>query len=130
MAHPVGRLGTASEMSLGPDEYALQWAEIKRLPTVDRFTTSLFDKNNANEHKSGMKVIDVTKLKPPEHHVDVRYKNLSLEAECEAVHGKPLPTVTGEVSYNGYKLNEFVPQKTAADVTSVQESVDSFLSLL
>lgn len=25
--------------------------------------------------------------------VEVRYKNLSVEAECEVVHGKPLPTL-------------------------------------
>ncbi|KAK8637952.1 hypothetical protein V6N13_136401 [Hibiscus sabdariffa] len=118
--------------------------------------------------------------------VEVRYKNLRVEAECDVVHGKPLPTlwnslksmvsfsaaaklmcpksqqaniclvsdvsgiikpgrmtlllgppgcgkttllkalsgnldrslhVTGEVSYNGYKLEEFVPQKTCAYIS-------------
>ncbi|PPR91050.1 hypothetical protein GOBAR_AA29630 [Gossypium barbadense] len=125
--------------------------------------------------------------------VEVRYKNLRVEAECDVVHGKPLPTLwnslktmisvcspaaaklmgskshqaniclisdingiiktegaevlkmtlllgppgcgktsllkalsgnldqslqlTGEVSYNGYKLEEFVPQKTCAYVS-------------
>ncbi|XP_009765624.1 pleiotropic drug resistance protein 3 [Nicotiana sylvestris] len=116
--------------------------------------------------------------------VEVRYKNLTIEAECELVHGKPLPTlwnslksitmnlarlpglqselakikilndvsgvikpgrmtlllgppgcgktsllkalsgnldkslkVSGEISYNGYKLEEFVPQKTSAYVS-------------
>ncbi|TXG71485.1 hypothetical protein EZV62_000064 [Acer yangbiense] len=115
--------------------------------------------------------------------VEVRYKNLSVEAECEVVHGKPLPTlwnatksmfsgfisllgskqeaklgiikdvsgiikpgrmtlllgppgcgkttlllalsgklshslkVSGEVSYNSYKLDEFVPQKTSAYIS-------------
>ncbi|GMJ11150.1 ATP-binding cassette G42 [Hibiscus trionum] len=118
--------------------------------------------------------------------VEVRYKNLHVEAECDVVHGKPLPTlwnslktmvsfpaaaklmgsksqqanmclisdasgiikpgrmtlllgppgcgkttllkalsgnldqshqVTGEVSYNGYKLEEFVPQKTCAYIS-------------
>ncbi|KAK2966796.1 hypothetical protein RJ640_008799 [Escallonia rubra] len=116
--------------------------------------------------------------------VEVRYKNLCLEAECEVVHGKPVPTLwnslksflpdiaklpgikskeasitiisdvsgiikpgrltlllgppgcgktslmkalsgnlnkalkmTGEVSYNGYKLEEFVPQKTSSYIS-------------
>ncbi|XVF32975.1 hypothetical protein REPUB_Repub17cG0128800 [Reevesia pubescens] len=113
--------------------------------------------------------------------IEVRFKNMSVEAECKVVHGKPLPNlwntitntffamtnvnrcmtqpnkikiledvsgiikpsrmtlllgppgcgkttllqtlagkhgpslkVTGEISYNGYKLNEFVPQTTSA----------------
>ncbi|XP_072994199.1 pleiotropic drug resistance protein 3-like isoform X2 [Typha latifolia] len=116
--------------------------------------------------------------------IEVRYRNLHVEAECEVVQGKPLPTlwnsaklmvsvlaklpglkpqeakirilkdvngiikpsrmtlllgppgcgkttllqalagrldkslkVTGEVEYNGYKLNEFVPAKTSAYVS-------------
>ncbi|XAR52749.1 Xenobiotic-transporting ATPase [Bertholletia excelsa] len=116
--------------------------------------------------------------------IEVRYKNLKIEAECQVVHGKPLPTlwnsfksmvsnctklpgsssqeakitiisdvsgvikpgrmtlllgppgcgktsllkaisgnldkslkVTGEISYNGYKLEEFVPQKTSAYIS-------------
>ncbi|KAK3189964.1 hypothetical protein Dsin_029525 [Dipteronia sinensis] len=115
--------------------------------------------------------------------VEVRYKNVSVEAECEVVHGKPLPTlwnttkgmlsgftscfgskqeaklriikdvsgfikpgrmtlllgppgcgkttflsalsgkqshslkISGEVSYNGYRLEEFVPQKTSAYIS-------------
>ncbi|KAM4107961.1 hypothetical protein ACB094_03G007800 [Castanea mollissima] len=116
--------------------------------------------------------------------VEVRYKNLRVEAECEVVHGKPLPTlwnsfknmlsvftklpssksrpakisiinevsgiikpgritlllgppgcgktsllkalsgtlnqslkITGEITYNGYKLEEFVPQKTSAYIS-------------
>ncbi|KAF5941434.1 hypothetical protein HYC85_019076 [Camellia sinensis] len=132
--------------------------------------------------------------------VEVRYKNLSVEAECEVVQGKPLPTlwnciasmlsvftkviqcksqkakisivkdvsgiikpsrltlllgppgcgkttlllalagklnqpvkVAGEVSYNGYRLNEFVPQKTSAYISqydlhipemTVRETID------
>ncbi|GLT73870.1 hypothetical protein SLA2020_457000 [Shorea laevis] len=132
--------------------------------------------------------------------VEVRYKNLSVEAECEVVQGKPLPTlwnsivgflsvftramrikpqganisilkdisgiikpsrltlllgppgcgkttlllalagkldqslkVTGEISYNGYRLDEFVPRKTSAYISqydlhipemTVRETID------
>ncbi|XP_057493789.1 pleiotropic drug resistance protein 3-like [Actinidia eriantha] len=127
------------------------------------------------------KRIDKVGVKLPT--VEVRYDNLRVEAECEVVHGKPLPTlwnslksilfdcpklpglksqeakitiidvngiikpgritlllgppgcgkttllkalsgnlnkslkVTGEVSYNGYKLEEFIPQKTSAYIS-------------
>ncbi|XP_015874836.3 pleiotropic drug resistance protein 3 isoform X1 [Ziziphus jujuba] len=116
--------------------------------------------------------------------VEVRYKNLSVKAECEVVHGKPLPTIwnslksilsgfakvpgsgsrkakiriindvsgvikpgrltlllgppgcgktsllkalsgnldkslksRGEISYNGHKLEEFIPQRTSAYIS-------------
>ncbi|KAJ8766367.1 hypothetical protein K2173_022426 [Erythroxylum novogranatense] len=131
--------------------------------------------------------------------VEVRYKNLSVQAECQLVHGKPLPTlwntaknicsgffnlpfseekakitiledvsgsikpgrmtlllgppgsgkttmllalsgklshslkVSGEISYNGYQMDEFVPQKTSVYIsqydlhipeTTVRETID------
>ncbi|KAK7291743.1 hypothetical protein RIF29_07126 [Crotalaria pallida] len=132
--------------------------------------------------------------------VEVKYKNLNVEAECEVVQGKPLPTlwnsftssfsgfvktvscntqganvsilndvsgiikpsrltlllgppgcgkttflkalagkleqslkVSGEISYNGYKLDEFVPQKSSAYISqydlhvpemTVRETID------
>ncbi|WKA02608.1 hypothetical protein VitviT2T_020777 [Vitis vinifera] len=144
------------------------------------------------------KRIDKVGVKLPT--VEVRYKNLRVEAECEVVHGKPLPTlwnslksipsdftkllglgsheahisiingvsgvikpgrmtlllgppgcgktslllalsgnldkslkVTGEVSYNGYRMEEFVPQKTSAYISqydlhipemTVRETID------
>ncbi|XP_042478945.1 pleiotropic drug resistance protein 3-like [Macadamia integrifolia] len=122
--------------------------------------------------------------------VEVRYKNLSVQAVCEIVHGKPLTTlwssirsklygfamlsglkskvtkinilkdingvikpgrmtlllgppssgkttlllalsgklnqslkVTGEITYNGYKLEEFVPQKTSAYISQFDQHI-------
>ncbi|KAI7743635.1 hypothetical protein M8C21_012057 [Ambrosia artemisiifolia] len=77
------------------EENLIQWAAIDRLSTFERLRSSLFDDEN------GKKVVDVTKLLPLERHivcvqlpsVEVRYKNIRVEAECEVVHGKPLPTL-------------------------------------
>ncbi|KAH9779207.1 hypothetical protein WN944_014373 [Citrus x changshan-huyou] len=204
-----------------------QWAAVDRLPTFERVTTALFDdkdgkrlvditKLGAEErhlfieklikhiendnlrllHKI-RKRFDRVGVQLPT--VEVRYKNLGVEAECEVVHGKPLPTlwnttksalsgftslfgskqeakikilkdvngiikpgrmtlllgppgcgkttllsalsgklshslkVSGEVSYNGYRLDEFVPQKTSAYISqydlhiaemTVRETID------
>lgn len=46
-------------------EYALQWAEIERLPTFERLRSSLFDEDDDHRNAidgEGKKVIDVTKL--------------------------------------------------------------------
>ncbi|KAL3620696.1 drug-responsive transcription factor pdr3 [Castilleja foliolosa] len=221
-----------SNSSVNLDEDAVsQWADIQRLPTIQRLRSSLMD---VDEAKGKRCVVDVTKLGAPERHVfveklirhiehdnlkllrkmrkridrvgvklpsiEVRYKSVNVEAECEVVYGKPLPTlwnslkaillsitrlpglpskearihiindvsgiikpgrmtlllgppgcgkttflkalsgnldkslkVTGEISYNGYKLDEFVPQKTSAYISqydlhipemTVRETID------
>ncbi|XP_038722403.1 pleiotropic drug resistance protein 3-like isoform X1 [Tripterygium wilfordii] len=194
------------------DEFKLQWAAVERLPTFERITTSLFEekkggKRVVNVAKLGAQErqlfieklikhiendnlqllqklrnrIDRVGIQLPT--VEVRFENLSVEADCELVHGKPLPTlwntvksmlsectrlfdsqkgakisilgnvsgiikprrmtlllgppgcgkttlllalsgkispslkVSGEMSYNGYKVEEFVPQKTAAYIS-------------
>ncbi|XP_031274838.1 pleiotropic drug resistance protein 3-like isoform X2 [Pistacia vera] len=194
-------------------EYALQWSATERLPIFERLKSSLFETNGEGkrvvdvtklgplqkhifieklikntEHdnlqllKKIRKRIDEVGLELPS--VEVRYKNLRLEAECEIVQGKPLPTLwnslkssfsvlswlpgsksteekiniinavsgiikpgritlllgppgcgkttllkalsgnldkslkaTGEIAYNGYRLDEFVPQKTSAYIS-------------
>ncbi|GLT32727.1 hypothetical protein SLA2020_073720 [Shorea laevis] len=190
-------------------EYATQWAVIERLPTFERLRSSLFDKDTGKEvidvtmlgdlerhtfverlikhiENDNLKLlrkirarIDKIGVQLPT--IEVRYKNLSVEAECQVVQGKPLPTlwtslsstvsdiaklsgvksrevkigiindvsgiikpgrmtlllgptgcgktsllkalsgnldnslkISGDVSYNGYRLDEFVPQKTSA----------------
>lgn len=71
--------GLSSAKGDGDVEYALQWAEIERLPTFERLRSSLFDKDaDADDHdgggtveKKGKQVVDVTKLGAIERHVFV-----------------------------------------------------------
>ncbi|KAE8711890.1 ABC transporter G family member 37 [Hibiscus syriacus] len=60
--------------------------------------------------------------------VEVRYKNLSVQAECQLgianllgskqeVEISILKDVSGEITYNGYRLDEFNPQKTSAYIS-------------
>ncbi|KAI3993041.1 hypothetical protein MKX01_009784, partial [Papaver californicum] len=178
------------------------WAAIDRLPTFTKLRTSLFydgvdvkgkrvinklinhiENDNLRLLQNIRERIDKVGLKLPA--VEVRYTNLSVEAECQVVHGKPFPTlwnslksvvsslpklfgviksqeakisiikyvsgiikpgrmtlllgppgcgkttfllalsvkldpslnVTEEISYNGYKLEDFVPQKTSAYIS-------------
>ncbi|KFK36615.1 hypothetical protein AALP_AA4G146800 [Arabis alpina] len=215
-------------------EYALQWAEIQRLPTFKRLRSSLIDEEGEKDVEKGKKVVDVTKLGATERHlmieklikhiendnlkllkkirrrmdrvgvefpsIEVRYEHLGVEAECEVVEGKALPTLwnslkrvflelvklggvrtreakinilndvsgmikpgrltlllgppgcgkttllkalsgnldknlkrSGEISYNGHGLDEFVPQKTSAFISqhdlhiaemTVRETID------
>ncbi|KAK4491334.1 hypothetical protein RD792_002070 [Penstemon davidsonii] len=195
------------------EEALLQWAAIDRLPTFERLRSSLFDENEDGikvvdvtklgaperhmfieklikhiEHDNlrllhkMRKRMDKVGVKHPT--IEVRFDNLRVEAECQVVYGKPLPTlwnslksmllgitrlpglpsneaqisiirdvsgvikpgrmtlllgppgcgkttllkalsgnldnslkISGEVSYNGYKLDEFVPQKTSAYIS-------------
>ncbi|TYH50673.1 hypothetical protein ES332_D10G222300v1 [Gossypium tomentosum] len=194
------------------DEYESQWAAVERLPLFERITTALFDdkvgrKRLVNVTKLGPderhcfidKLIkhvqndNLSLLEKLRHRIDragvqlpsveVRYKNLSVQAECQVVHGKPLPTlwnatkgvfsgisnllgskqeakisilkdvngiikpgrmtlllgppgcgkttfllalagklsqtleVSGEITYNGYGLDEFNPRKTSTYVS-------------
>ncbi|XP_035835314.1 pleiotropic drug resistance protein 3 isoform X2 [Helianthus annuus] len=194
------------------EDSLLQWAAIDRLSTFERLRSSLFDEENGKKVVDVTKLLPAERhmfieklIKHIEHDnlrllqklrkrtdkvgvqlpsVEVRYKNLHVEAECEVVHGKPLPTlwnslqsslsdivmipglkskrakltilndvsgvikpgrmtlllgppgcgkttllkalsgnlekilkISGDISYNGYKLEEFVPQRTAAYIS-------------
>ncbi|KAM0064291.1 putative ABC-type sulfate transporter [Helianthus debilis subsp. tardiflorus] len=194
------------------EENLLQWAAIDRLSTFERLRSSLFDEEDGKKVVDVTKLLPLERhmfieklIKHIEHDnlrllqklrkrtdkvgvqfssVEVRYKNLCVEAECEVVHGKPLPTlwnslqsslsdivmipgltsnkakitilndvsgvikprrmtlllgppgcgkttllkalsgnlekslkISGDISYNGYKLEEFVPQRTAAYIS-------------
>ena len=50
-------------------EYALQWAEIERLPTVKRMRSSLLDDGDESMTEKGKRVVDVTKLGAMERHL-------------------------------------------------------------
>ncbi|XP_048225566.1 pleiotropic drug resistance protein 3 isoform X1 [Ricinus communis] len=211
------------------EEIQLQWAAVERLPTFRRINTALFretdgegkrivdvarlgvqerqmfidklikhiDHDNLRLLKKLRKRIDKVGVQLPT--VEVRFRNLFVEAECKLVHGRPLPTlwntansmlsefitlpwskqeakisilkdvngiikprrmtlllgppgcgkttlllalsgelshslkVRGEISYNGYRLEEFVPQKTSAYISqydlhipemTVREAID------
>ncbi|KAL8061438.1 hypothetical protein ABFX02_02G086500 [Erythranthe guttata] len=207
-------ISALSSENILDEDTVTQWDAIDRLPTFERLRSSLFDQENEDQrvvvdvtkigaperhlfieklikhiehdnlkllHKM-RKRIDKVGVKLPT--IEVRYKNLCVDAECEVVYGKPLPTlwnslksllsdmtrlpglpsqeahvdiikdvsgiikpgrmtlllgppgcgkttllkalsgsldkslqVTGEISYNGYKLDEFVPQKTSAYIS-------------
>ncbi|KAL0666525.1 hypothetical protein Bca4012_029229 [Brassica carinata] len=119
-------------------EYALQWAEIQRLPTFERLRSSLVDEEGESE-ENGKRVADVTKLGAMERHlmieklikhiendnlkllkkirkridrvgvefpsIEVRYEHLSVEAECEVVEGKALPTLWNSLKHELVKLS-------------------------
>ncbi|KAG8477556.1 hypothetical protein CXB51_030215 [Gossypium anomalum] len=169
------------------DEMELQWAAIQRLPTFKRVRTSLFDfelLNDTTKEEEDIKIEGKRRVGLEFPTIEVRFQNLSVEADCEVVQGKPIPTlwstittvfsaltkvsrcksqsykikilkdisgiikpsrmtlllgppgcgkttllqalsgklnpslkVTGEISYNGYKFTEFVPQNTSAYIS-------------
>ncbi|KAI8027247.1 Pleiotropic drug resistance protein 3 [Camellia lanceoleosa] len=113
------------------DEFSLQWAAIKRLPTFERLRSSLFDENDgSNVDAQGKRVVDVTKLGALERNkfIDKLIKHIEND-NLRLLHklGKRIDKcdlfvciqdiVAGEVSYNGYKLEEFIPLKTSAYIS-------------
>nr|CAB3490651.1 unnamed protein product [Digitaria exilis] len=102
------------------DEVELKWAALERLPTLDRLHTSLFagdgvqvvdvrrlgaaerrmavDALIADIHRDNLRLLrkqrqrmDRVGVRPPT--VEVRWRDLCVEAECQVVQGKPLPTI-------------------------------------
>ncbi|XP_066355710.1 ABC transporter G family member 41-like [Miscanthus floridulus] len=107
------------------DEVELRWAAVERLPTMDRLHTSLqlhadqqqvvdvrrlgaaerrmvVDTLIANIHRDNLRLLrkqrqrmDRVGVRPPT--VEVRWRDVQVEAECQVVHGKPLPTLWNAV---------------------------------
>lgn len=107
------------------DEVELRWAAVGRLPTMDRLHTSLqlqagqrqvvdvrrlgaaerrmvVDALVANIHRDNLRLLrkqrqrmDRVGVRPPT--VEVRWRDVRVEAECQVVHGKPLPTIWNAV---------------------------------
>lgn len=103
------------------DEAELKWAAIERLPTMDRLHTSLpLHANNAGpvdvrslgvaERRALVHTLigdihddNLRLLREQQHRMDrvgvhqptveVRWQNLCVDAECQVVHGKPIPTL-------------------------------------
>ncbi|KAF7135655.1 hypothetical protein RHSIM_Rhsim08G0079000 [Rhododendron simsii] len=103
--------------------------DIKELRDAERhlFVDNLLKKIEDDNHRLLRKVsqrLNRVGLDFPT--VEVRFKNLRVKAEY-LPHEESTPTlwnvlksifsVTGDISYNGYKLNEFLPQKTSAYIS-------------
>ncbi|KAJ3681311.1 hypothetical protein LUZ60_015800 [Juncus effusus] len=171
----------------GEKEKEKRVVDVTKLEAIERrlFIENLIkhvENDNLRLLQKQRKRIDRVNVKQPT--IEVRYQNLFVEAECEVVQGKPLPTlwnsliskasvltklpglnhpetnicilkdisgiikparmtlllgppgcgkstllralagkldkslkVSGEISYNGYKLSEFVPEKTSAYIS-------------
>jgi ABC-type multidrug transport system fused ATPase/permease subunit len=112
------------------DEVELRWAAVERLPTLDRIHTSLLlhtdqdrdqvvdvrslgaaerimvvDTLISNVHRDNLRLLrkqrqrmDRVGVRPPT--VEVRWRNVCVEAECQVVQGKPLPTIWNAVISN------------------------------
>jgi hypothetical protein len=112
------------------DEVELRWAAVERLPTLDRIHTSLLlhtdqdrdqvvdvrslgaaerrmvvDTLISNVHRDNLRLLrkqrqrmDRVGVRPPT--VEVRWRDVCVEAECQVVQGKPLPTIWNAVISN------------------------------
>ncbi|XP_038682251.1 pleiotropic drug resistance protein 3-like [Tripterygium wilfordii] len=185
------RMSIMSDNEGGEDGEAKRVVDLTKLRAIERrvFIDRVLQKVEEDNHRLLQKLkerIDKVGLELPT--VEVRYQNLCVEAECEVVHGKPLPSLwnsvkslfsnltditgcksqvhkikilknvsgivkpsrmtlllgppgcgkttllqalagklheslkrTGEISYNGYKFDEFVPQKTSAYISQYDQ---------
>ncbi|PKI33286.1 hypothetical protein CRG98_046324 [Punica granatum] len=120
----LAEIGRSGRVWRGNGEYDLQRAAIERLPTFERLSQSVLEKDDEGVERT---VVDITRLGPGERHLfieklikhteqdnlrllrkigkrtdqvdvqlpttEVRYRNLCVEADCQIVHGKPLPTL-------------------------------------
>ncbi|KAL1334328.1 hypothetical protein HN51_063260 [Arachis hypogaea] len=103
---------SAIDVDNNEGHHALQWTQIQRLPTFERITSALFDVNKLGAQERHLFIekllehiendnlrllqklrnrIDKVGIKLPT--VEVRYQNLTIEAECQVVKGKPIPTL-------------------------------------
>nr|VDD05757.1 unnamed protein product [Brassica oleracea] len=142
-------------------EYALQWAEIQRLPTFERLRSSLVDEEGESE-ENGKRVADVTKLGAMERHlmieklikhiendnlkllkkirkridrvgvefpsIEVRYEHLSVEAECEVVEGKALPTLWNSLKHVFIELVKLSGVRTQEAKISILNDVSGIIN--
>ncbi|KAH0935022.1 hypothetical protein HID58_012139 [Brassica napus] len=96
--------------NVGDEEVRSQWAAIERLPTFERITTALFWNRDEQGKRNERRVMDVSKLEDLDRHlfiddlirhlptIEVRFSDLFVEAECEVVYGKPIPTLWNAIA--------------------------------
>ncbi|ESQ52364.1 hypothetical protein EUTSA_v10016144mg [Eutrema salsugineum] len=143
-------------------EYALQWAELQRLPTFKRLRSSLLDEEGDEAVEKGKRVADVTKLGATERHllieklikhiendnlkllnkirrrlervgvefpsIEVRYEHLGVEAECEVVEGKALPTLWNSLTHVFFELVKLSGVRTREAKINILHNVSGIIN--
>ncbi|KAF7803822.1 pleiotropic drug resistance protein 3-like [Senna tora] len=126
-------------------DYAVQWAAIERLPTYNILRSCLLNEIEGQEGSTGKRVVDVAQLGANECHLFVErlikpfeHDNLQLlkkikkridnvEAECEVIRGKPLPTLWNSLTSVLFNLGKLLGTKSRKDTISIINDVSGII---
>uniref|UniRef100_F6HZE6 ABC transporter domain-containing protein n=1 Tax=Vitis vinifera TaxID=29760 RepID=F6HZE6_VITVI len=92
------------------------------------FIDKLLKKIEENNHQLLQKLregMDRVGLEFPT--VEVRYQNLSIEAECEVVHGEPLPTLWNTLKSTFHAIKNFTRCKSQANMIKILKDVSGII---